>query len=96
MPGMNQRGPMNEGPMTGGRRGVCTNPDAADQWYPGQAAGQGLGRGRGRGRGMCLRPLRQAAPARKDEPETSALQDRVNMLEAELAAVKRQMTHQPE
>ncbi|MBI9090259.1 MAG: DUF5320 domain-containing protein [Desulfobacterium sp.] len=44
MPGFNQQGPMNQGPMTGGRRGSCANGP-----MPGSA---GFGSGRSRGPGF--------------------------------------------
>ena len=66
MPGMNGKGPLGNGPLTGGMRGVCnqTERDKADQTqsqpatvnaFPGP--GKGLGRcrggaGKGQGRGQ--------------------------------------------
>ena len=64
MPGLNQKGPMNEGAMTGRGLGRCTNPNvntfgAQDTAGNGQGIGrgqgglgQGCGRGIGRGRGQ--------------------------------------------
>jgi hypothetical protein len=63
MPGLNRRGPLGEGPMTGRRMGRC-NPDnkgkTDDQILqnrdsslePGQGRGRGLGLGRGQGLGL--------------------------------------------
>ena len=67
MPGLNRRGPNNEGPMTGRRTGRC-NPEnkgkTSDEIMQDRIAsfqsgagkgfgprGRGLGRGQGRGRG---------------------------------------------
>jgi len=50
MPGLNQRGPMNEGPMTGGGRGLCTGAVASEQEFANRMTGS-MGRGLGRGRG---------------------------------------------
>lgn len=66
MPGFNGRGPVGQGPMTGGGRGRCSGDAYAGQgaaWGAPTAYGQGRGRGmgpcgggrangRGRGRGM--------------------------------------------
>ncbi len=67
MPGLNQTGPMGQGPMTGRRMGGCTNfgayqkrqsgatTDDSNENQPGdfRARGFGFGWGRGgRGRGM--------------------------------------------
>ena len=60
MPGFNQKGPMNEGAMTGRGRGRCTTPNqsiggtqntAGNSQGFGQGFGQGLGQGGGRGMG---------------------------------------------
>ena len=54
MPGMNGKGPLGKGPLTGGQRGVCkqTPTDKTDQ-PQGTTADivQGQGRGLGRGQG---------------------------------------------
>jgi hypothetical protein len=67
MPGLNQKGPMGQGPMTGRQLGRCTNFGAALKKgnpnmtgevqgdYMGELPGRGYGYGRGmrgRGRGM--------------------------------------------
>ena len=60
MPGFNQRGPMNEGPMTGRGMGQCTGAygqDTGDAANLGWNA-PGYGYGRGMGRGGCRRPAR--------------------------------------
>lgn len=96
MPGLNQRGPLNEGPMTGGRRGECTSTHTPGQRFSGRGAAggrPGMGRrcGRRAGQGYGWRtgfdeefdqPTVQQA-ATKD-----SFMDRVEFLEAELAAIK--------
>jgi len=68
MPGIDQTGPMGQGPMTGRRMGRCTNYGANQRKeaatpasekdenqvndFPGRGFGFGWRRGRGRGRGM--------------------------------------------
>ena len=54
MPGLNKTGPMGDGAMTGGRRGLC-NP--ANTEY---GAGYGANYGRGLGRGRRFQGGRQA------------------------------------
>ena len=91
MAGLNQQGPMNEGPMTGRSRGLCAN-----NVQSGQGRGQmmGMGRGRGRcqlgGRGMGFNQQFDQPPQQSTAPE-SALQNRVNTLEAELLELKKQL-----
>ncbi len=97
MPGFNQRGPMNQGPMTGRGRGVCTG--SVDQ---GQVFGNsmGMGRGRGYGRRGCQAPgwgkgygqWNMPAPAPANLTQET-LQNRAAMLEAELAAIKEQLNN---
>ena len=68
MPGLDQTGPVGQGPMTGRRMGRCTNlganvkrteetPSGGQEFnpednFPGRGFGFGWRRGRGRGRGM--------------------------------------------
>jgi len=70
MPGLDRSGPMGEGPMTGGRRGLCGAGISAHapNAYGGfgyafgsgrgfrSGFGPGRGRGRGMGRGFCRYP----------------------------------------
>jgi hypothetical protein len=66
MPGLNRKGPLGEGPMTGKKMGRCNpenrgkteeeitqnrNPESSE---PNKTMGWGLGRGRGRGLGRGL------------------------------------------
>ena len=63
MPGFNQQGPMNQGPMTGRGMGKCANGPMADAPNFSNPAdrglglgfrrGRGFGQGRGRGMGPC-------------------------------------------
>jgi hypothetical protein len=92
MPGFNQRGPDNEGPMTGGRRGICTGAGYVQGGFstpgPGRgrgwrcAQGQGFGLGRGFGRPAPQAPLPDAR---------EALARRAELLEQELSALRRQI-----
>ena len=106
MPGFNQRGPNNEGPMTGWKRGRCVQgqtPDDNGQAYgsgygAGPGGGFGSGRrggarggrfGRGRGQGCGFGPAGYA-PEPGATVQTQFLSDRIQALEAELAALKGQ------
>lgn len=94
MPGFNQRGPMNEGPMTGRGRGRCTDSADFEQGFPGRGNAAGMGRqygrrgfqaqARGRGYGQWTPPV-----AGSGNQET--LQDSVDRLEKELTAIKDQL-----
>ncbi len=100
MPGLNQRGPMNNGPMTGWGRGICAGnitpgQGVAGGGYPlGRSLGRrgcqaaGWGGGRGVGRGGNYGPWAGSSPA---VPTQTILQNRADMLEAELAAIKNQL-----
>lgn len=105
MPGFNQQGPMNQGPMTGGGRGTCANGSmpGATGFGSGRSRGPGFGaRGSGggfrRGRGFCqgqgwgqgYAPENAASPA----PATrETLAQRADQLEAELNAVKEELAN---
>ncbi len=91
MPGLNRRGPNNQGPMTGGGRGFCTGAIDPAQgsnigYAPGFSGGQGKRWGRGGfdGRGR-MRPW-QTAPGTDND-----LQARAKWLEGELATVRQQL-----
>ncbi len=92
MAGFNQQGPTNEGPMTGRGRGLCANNGQPGQGSGGQMMGRGRGRGgcqargRGMGFGQQYDQLTQQPPA-----TDSALQSRVNTLEAELLELRNQL-----
>ncbi len=106
MPGLNQRGPDNMGPMTGRRMGRCATGYPQDPaGYPGQAYGRGYGQGygqgygygqgRGCGRGFGPRGRGAAfrgAPAGPVAPLTKEdLNLRAKALEQELEAVKNEL-----
>lgn len=104
MPGFDQTGPRGEGPMTGGQRGICDNPDNAPQ---GRNTGFGVGRGGrpwGGGRGRCfggrggrgmgrgfsrtVPPTEQPADRAELQEEIQELSNAVSALRAEIAALK--------
>ncbi len=90
MPGLNQRGPMNEGPMTGRKQGDCARPGFSRRNAGG--CGQGMGRRGGQGYGRMANfdqvvdpPPVAAGPSRE------ALQNHADRLESELADLKKQL-----
>ncbi|MCD4722171.1 MAG: DUF5320 domain-containing protein [Desulfobacula sp.] len=96
MPGFNQRGPMNEGPMTGRRQGVCvggvdTGPQSSTFTPMGYGRGRGNGRrgGQGSGRGMGYSRMSMDSSVPTSE-ETLKL--RVQTLETELDAIRNELT----
>ncbi len=101
MPGFNQRGPMNEGPMTGRRLGRCVAQTqdvggASDATW--NAPGYGRGRGMTIGRGRCRRTwwgVDAAGDAQVSRPlqpaREEALALRIRQLESELEAIKNQL-----
>jgi len=99
MPGFNQRGPMNEGPMTGRGSGRCTGAVDPVQEFSGRQNTMGMGRQRGwrgcqegfgpRG-GTGFGQRATAAPAAASDTQAN-LQNSVDMLAAELAAIKKQL-----
>jgi hypothetical protein len=101
MPGFNQRGPMNEGPMTGRGLGRCAAPSqgasgTSDASW--NAPGYGCGGGRAMGRGRCRRtwqgvdPLGDTKVSRLLQPDRNeALTLKVRRLESELDAIKNQL-----
>ena len=96
MPGCNQRGPMNEGAMTGRGRGNCAGTVDPAQGFAGRGNGMGMGRqcGRrgGQGPGFRRGPDQWTAAAPATASVTNdTLRNSVDMLEAELAAVKQQL-----
>ena len=101
MPGFNQRGPMNNGPMTGRGRGVCTGNITPGQGFAGEGytMGRGLGRrgcraaGWGSGRAGNYGPWAGPTPVVSTQ---AILQNRAAMLEAELAEIKNQLNKRTE
>ncbi len=96
MPGFNQRGPMNEGAMTGRGRGNCTSTVDPAQGFEGRGSAMGMGRqcGRRGGQGPGFRrdpgQWTTAAPTAASVTNET-LRNSVDMLEAELVAVKQQL-----
>jgi len=102
MPGFNQRGPMNEGPTTGKKRGSCTGAGIdTGQGFADSTNTRGYDGGMGRrrcqtpGRGMRGGQWNSPAPMPgsmdQDPSVNQNMQNRVNMLEAELSAIKDQL-----
>ncbi|MDD9301264.1 MAG: DUF5320 domain-containing protein [Desulfobacter sp.] len=94
MPGLNQRGPQGQGPMTGRGQGVCQNQGAGQGFARGGFAGQGFQGGRGGKRG-CGRGLGRGfgpglGQGQAQFAETS-LEARAKTLEEELKAIKAQL-----
>lgn len=101
MPGLNQRGPENRGPMTGRKMGRCVagnagpNPVYATGYGQGRGCGAAYCRAGGRGRGFGPRagkfapgaaPAEACAPLTEDELRRCA-----KALEQELDAVKNEL-----
>jgi len=98
MPGLDRRGPMGYGPMTGGRRGLCGNADSGYDApaYGGMGYGRGFGirrgfrtefgPGRGRGRGFGLRFSGSPRQFGYDNPASPS--DEIEMLKSEANAMQ--------
>ena len=100
MPGMNGTGPLGQGPMTGGGRGVCGRGQGLRPEF-GQGYGRGFGQGFGRGlrrgagrfarRGLGAMPM-DYGPADDDrqtmEQRLQALEDEARLLRERLGATK--------
>ena len=78
MPRFDGTGPMGQGPMTGGGRGMCQSGRGMGS---GQGGRCGFGRGMGRGAGFC----------RRTADNGQSLAERKQMLEAELEEVNRML-----
>ena len=98
MPGFNRNGPMNKGQMTGRGRGICTNGAMAGSTgfantqfrCPGfrRGSGQRQGQGQGLGRGYARAPMTSPLSVNREN-----LQQRADQLEAELNAIKEELTN---
>jgi hypothetical protein len=96
MPGLDRRGPMNDGPMTGGRKGLCTGVIS-----PGQVFSAGGGYGsmrRAFGRRRCQAPEWGASVGRNYCFRTDPFdaKNRTDMLEAEITEIKQQLKRMSE
>jgi hypothetical protein len=96
MPGFNQRGPMNEGPMTGRRRGDCvrgvdTDPQSSAFTPMGYGKGRGNGRRGGQGPGGGRGYSRMGTDSSVSTSEET-LKLRVQTLETELDAIRSELT----
>lgn len=80
MPGLNQKGPENMGPMTGRQMGRCVTRET-----------QPYGRGRGCGRGFGPRGLGSWGAPAMAVPTKEDLSLRAEALEQELEAVKKEL-----
>jgi len=102
MPGLDRRGPMGSGPMTGGRRGLCANtvspydmPVSGGLGY-GRGLGlqrgfrNGLGQGRGRGRGFGWRFTE--SPGASGYEYAAGQVNEMEMLKAEANAMQESLT----
>ena len=90
MPGLNRSGPLGEGPMTGGGRGLCnpSNTGFAGGYNYGRDGGFGRGFGRGYGPGMGMRRGfgRGNQPAYDQVPQNE--KSKIDMLKAEASYMK--------
>ncbi len=88
MPGFNQRGPENQGPMTGRRQGRCTDSENF-AGFGGRCQRGRSGRGnRGMGNAQWNTP---AAQASRTFDNAEALKQRAQSLENELQAIKQEL-----
>jgi hypothetical protein len=106
VPGLNGRGPMGGGPMTGGGRGLC-NPYGRTYAFSGYGRGRGFrggfgpgfGRGRGYARGFGWREYYPAwgefyGPAYGQpygSPPTMDPEDEINVLRDEVTFIERDL-----
>ncbi len=86
MPGLNQNGPGNQGPMSGRGQGICNR---TNEFRCRAAGGTGRRMGRGGGRGLGGGWGQSAPGPAVDTP--NALKNRAQILEEELNAIKQQL-----
>lgn len=93
MPGFDRSGPTGNGPMTGGRRGLCVSPSPQDGSinYGYKRGGRGFGRGRGlaRGWGGGYTGFGRYATSRADEK--TMLQAEADTLKASLESIQKRL-----
>jgi len=98
MPGFNEQGPMNQGPMTGRGMGACANGTrSASSGFvtPGLGrAGMGFRRGRGCGQGGRFAAGYDQRPmAGQPAVSKEGLMQRADLLESELNAIKEELAN---
>lgn len=89
MPGFNQRGPENQGPMTGRRQGRCADSENFGG-FGGRCQRGRSGRGN-RGMGGNAQWNTPAAQAPRTFDNAEALNQRAQSLENELQAIKQEL-----
>ncbi len=96
MPGLNRTGPMGNGPMTGGGRGLCNSTNQAGT-VPAYGGGYGAGFGRGMGFSRGFRANRGGMGRRWEGMENSlqnqpvyniTASDELNALKSEATSIK--------
>lgn len=95
MPGLNQRGPFNEGPMTGNRQGICSTGSAVEN----RAGFRGGQMGYGRRCGIRRRAGWEASDNQfqgrnvtaSAQDNKSLLLERTQLLEEELKAIQQEL-----
>lgn len=104
MPGLNQTGPIGQGPLTGRGMGCCSTSEKSKDASPEFMRGGGRGRGQGPGRGFAGRHGRRnrffsQKRRRVEFPDMTTAKPDVSDLEVKVEATKealRQMTEQLE
>lgn len=91
MPGFNQRGPENQGPMTGRRQGRCADNDNAGDFGRRCQGGRSRRGNRGMANAQWNRPAQQTPNSFVDNKE--ALKQRAQNLENELQAIKQELNN---
>ncbi|OQY00928.1 MAG: hypothetical protein B6I26_06590 [Desulfobacteraceae bacterium 4572_130] len=93
MPGFNQKGPSNQGPMTGRKMGKCVNNENLTEFTETQTSynmGLGLRRCRGRNLRQGFGMGRQRN-SQTDFNQKTNLKQRAEILESELNAIKQEL-----
>lgn len=91
MPGYNQRGPGNMGPMTGRGMGRCVAGGTQNLNRPGMGTGSGMGGGRRCGRGFGAGRGTSPWSGTRFSPSREELTLRAQALEKELETVKQEL-----
>ena len=98
MPGLNQTGPMGQGPRSGRGFGLCATGVAAEGtgFFGGWGAGRGMCRGRGFARGYGAaagrgRPGDVEVPLETSRTRLDSLSARIEKIEQSLAEIARQL-----